>query len=59
MCPGVSWGASGRLVNAVATAGVVVHATIYTSDIRPTDPLAAGVESPSRLIEEGRHWYDT
>ena len=54
----------------------------YASDARPTDPLAAGVESPSqtlapgvvfctataglkylkkisRLIEEGRHWYDT
>ena len=56
----------------------------YASDVRPTDPLAAGVESPSqtlalgvvfctavtaglkcifflnsRLIEEGRHWYDT
>ena len=54
----------------------------YASDVRPTDPLAAGVESPSqtlapgdvfctvtaglkyieknsRLIDEGRHWYDT
>ena len=56
----------------------------YASDVRPTDPLAAGVESPnqtlapgvvfgtattaelkykgkknSRLIEEGRHRYDT
>ena len=55
----------------------------HASDVRPTDPLAAGVESPSqtllapgvafctataglkykkkisRLIEEGRHWYDT
>ena len=55
----------------------------YASDVRPIDPLAAGIEFPSRtlapgvvfctataglkyflkknsrLIEEGRHWYDT
>ena len=35
-CPGVSWGASGRLVYAVATAGVMVHVTMQAMFGRPT-----------------------
>ena len=34
--PGASWGASGRLVNTVATAAVVVHVTMQATFGRPT-----------------------
>ena len=49
-CPGTSWGASGKLVDAVATAAVVVHVTMQATFGRPTH-LQTLVESPSQTLE--------